>query len=140
MSVEIMKEKTCKYKIRLGFTCKFHLSDLLLFNQFKIICLELSFPQLKVNEKMNFGNSFGPSYIHLYFLMYNYYFICSILITGLCWQNLGLIEESKISRCLPWRRPANVFRVKEDVRPIFWYVINVELPFLARCLQFTGLL
>ncbi|KAK8684905.1 hypothetical protein V6N13_040919 [Hibiscus sabdariffa] len=35
-------------------------------------------------------------------------------------MNLGLIEESKISRSLPWRRPANVFRVKEDVRPIFW--------------------
>ncbi|GLT73707.1 hypothetical protein SLA2020_455450 [Shorea laevis] len=34
--------------------------------------------------------------------------------------NLGLIEESKISRSLPWRRPTNVFRVKEDVRPIFW--------------------
>ncbi|KAK4482589.1 hypothetical protein RD792_009753 [Penstemon davidsonii] len=34
--------------------------------------------------------------------------------------NLGLIEESKISRSLPWRRPANVHRVKEDVRPIFW--------------------
>ncbi|GMN56080.1 hypothetical protein TIFTF001_025190 [Ficus carica] len=33
---------------------------------------------------------------------------------------LGLIEERKISRSLPWRRPANVFRVKEDVRPIFW--------------------
>ncbi|XP_004250093.1 methylenetetrahydrofolate reductase (NADH) 2 [Solanum lycopersicum] len=35
-------------------------------------------------------------------------------------MNLGLIEESKISRPLPWRRPANIFRVKEDVRPIFW--------------------
>lgn len=35
-------------------------------------------------------------------------------------MNLGLIEESKISRSLPWRRPANVFRVREDVRPIFW--------------------
>ncbi|KAK1575540.1 hypothetical protein Q3G72_006368 [Acer saccharum] len=34
--------------------------------------------------------------------------------------NLVLIEESKISRSLPWRRPTNVFRVKEDVRPIFW--------------------
>ncbi|KAL1535213.1 Methylenetetrahydrofolate reductase 1 [Salvia divinorum] len=34
--------------------------------------------------------------------------------------NLGLIEESKISRSLPWRRPANIFRVKEGVRPIFW--------------------
>ncbi|KAK4482591.1 hypothetical protein RD792_009755 [Penstemon davidsonii] len=34
--------------------------------------------------------------------------------------NLGLIEESRISRSLPWRRPANVHRVKEDVRPIFW--------------------
>ncbi|KAH6834899.1 methylenetetrahydrofolate reductase 2 [Perilla frutescens var. hirtella] len=34
--------------------------------------------------------------------------------------NLGLIEESKISRSLPWRRPTNVLRVKEDVRPIFW--------------------
>ncbi|GAB4858979.1 hypothetical protein Ancab_010451 [Ancistrocladus abbreviatus] len=35
-------------------------------------------------------------------------------------MNLGFIEESKISRSLPWRRPANVHRVKEDVRPIFW--------------------
>lgn len=35
-------------------------------------------------------------------------------------MSLGLIEESKISRSLPWRRPTNVFRVKEDVRPIFW--------------------
>ncbi|OIT36719.1 PREDICTED: methylenetetrahydrofolate reductase 2-like [Nicotiana attenuata] len=35
-------------------------------------------------------------------------------------MNLGLIEESQISRPLPWRRPTNVFRVKEDVRPIFW--------------------
>ncbi|CAF1872641.1 hypothetical protein F2Q70_00028823 [Brassica cretica] len=35
-------------------------------------------------------------------------------------MNLGMIEESKISRSLPWRRPANVFRIKEDVRPIFW--------------------
>ncbi|XP_059655884.1 probable methylenetetrahydrofolate reductase (NADH) [Cornus florida] len=35
-------------------------------------------------------------------------------------MNLGLIEESKIARPLPWRRPTNVFRVKEDVRPIFW--------------------
>ncbi|KAM7280071.1 hypothetical protein ACFE04_007205 [Oxalis oulophora] len=34
--------------------------------------------------------------------------------------NLGLIEEQKIYRSLPWRRPTNVFRVKEDVRPIFW--------------------
>ncbi|KAK9725304.1 hypothetical protein RND81_05G135100 [Saponaria officinalis] len=34
--------------------------------------------------------------------------------------NLGLIEESKIQRPLPWKRPANVNRVKEDVRPIFW--------------------
>ncbi|KAK1312249.1 putative methylenetetrahydrofolate reductase [Acorus calamus] len=35
-------------------------------------------------------------------------------------MNLGLIDESKIPRSLPWRRPTNVFRVKEDVRPIFW--------------------
>ncbi|CAI9097050.1 OLC1v1033346C1 [Oldenlandia corymbosa var. corymbosa] len=35
-------------------------------------------------------------------------------------QNLGLIEESKISRTLPWRQPTNIYRVKEDVRPIFW--------------------
>ncbi|KAL8482647.1 hypothetical protein ACS0TY_025622 [Phlomoides rotata] len=35
-------------------------------------------------------------------------------------MNLGLIEESKILRSLPWRRPVNVFRVKESVRPIFW--------------------
>ncbi|MCD7447270.1 Methylenetetrahydrofolate reductase 1 [Datura stramonium] len=31
-------------------------------------------------------------------------------------MNLGLIEESKISRPLPWRRP-QMLRVKEDVRP-----------------------
>lgn len=37
-----------------------------------------------------------------------------------CMQNLGVIEETKVSRSLPWRRPTNVFRVKEDVRPIFW--------------------
>ncbi|KAI4985933.1 hypothetical protein ZWY2020_018563 [Hordeum vulgare] len=35
-------------------------------------------------------------------------------------MNLGLIEESKLSRTLPWRPPTYVFRVKEDVRPIFW--------------------
>jgi methylenetetrahydrofolate reductase (NADPH) len=35
-------------------------------------------------------------------------------------MNLGLIEEQKISRSFPWRRPTNVFRVQEDVRPIFW--------------------
>ncbi|PWZ52750.1 Methylenetetrahydrofolate reductase 1 [Zea mays] len=35
-------------------------------------------------------------------------------------MNLGLIEESKVSRPLPWRPATNVFRVKEDVRPIFW--------------------
>ncbi|XP_050236712.1 methylenetetrahydrofolate reductase (NADH) 2-like [Mercurialis annua] len=35
-------------------------------------------------------------------------------------MNLGLIEESKITRSLPWRPPTNVFRVKEGVRPIFW--------------------
>ncbi|CAA7017420.1 unnamed protein product, partial [Microthlaspi erraticum] len=35
-------------------------------------------------------------------------------------MNLGLIDESKVYRSLPWRRPANVFRTKEDVRPIFW--------------------
>ncbi|KAF1896307.1 hypothetical protein Lal_00018590 [Lupinus albus] len=37
-------------------------------------------------------------------------------------NNLGLIEESKIYRSLPWRRPTNVFRIREDVRPIFWYI------------------
>lgn len=35
-------------------------------------------------------------------------------------QNLGVIEEAKILRPLPWRRPANIFRIREDVRPIFW--------------------
>lgn len=45
------------------------------------------------------------------------------VIVDLHQQNLGLIEESKISRPLPWRRPTNVFRVKEDVRPIFWYAL-----------------
>ncbi|RWV90014.1 hypothetical protein GW17_00047812 [Ensete ventricosum] len=51
-------------------------------------------------------------------------------------MNLGLIEESKVSRSLPWRRPANVFRVKEDVRPIFWY----HLLFIFRHLRITWLL
>lgn len=47
-------------------------------------------------------------------------------------MNLGLIEEAKITRPLPWRRPTNVFRVKEDVRPIFWanrpksYILRTE--------------
>lgn len=47
-------------------------------------------------------------------------------------MNLGLIEEAKIIRPLPWRRPTNVFRVKEDVRPIFWanrpksYILRTE--------------
>ncbi|XP_057781206.1 methylenetetrahydrofolate reductase (NADH) 2-like [Salvia miltiorrhiza] len=35
-------------------------------------------------------------------------------------MNLGLIEESKLPRSLPWRRPTNVFRARESVRPIFW--------------------
>ncbi|KAH7277412.1 hypothetical protein KP509_39G049700 [Ceratopteris richardii] len=35
-------------------------------------------------------------------------------------QNLGLVDISKIRRPLPWRPPANINRVKEDVRPIFW--------------------
>lgn len=56
-----------------------------------------------------------------------YHQIWSLLII-LPWQNLGLIEETKISRPLPWRRPANVFRVKEDVRPIFWYAIQLLSP------------
>ncbi|KAJ7947420.1 Methylenetetrahydrofolate reductase [Quillaja saponaria] len=44
-----------------------------------------------------------------------------IRMTGFCkTKNLGLIEEAKILRSLPWRRPTNIFRVKEDVRPIFW--------------------
>ncbi|PWA69450.1 methylenetetrahydrofolate reductase 1 [Artemisia annua] len=34
--------------------------------------------------------------------------------------SLGLISEAKVSRPLPWRRPTNLFRLKEDVRPIFW--------------------
>ncbi|XP_041995681.1 methylenetetrahydrofolate reductase 2-like [Salvia splendens] len=34
--------------------------------------------------------------------------------------NLGLVEESKFPRSLAWRRPTNVFRAKESVRPIFW--------------------
>lgn len=34
-------------------------------------------------------------------------------ITGFCnTKNLGLIEESKIQRPLPWKRPTNVNRVK----------------------------
>ncbi|KAL3510203.1 hypothetical protein ACH5RR_029604 [Cinchona calisaya] len=35
-------------------------------------------------------------------------------------MNLGIIEESKISRPLPRRHPTNIYRIKEDVRPIFW--------------------
>ncbi|KAG9136205.1 hypothetical protein Leryth_003807 [Lithospermum erythrorhizon] len=35
-------------------------------------------------------------------------------------MNLGLIDDSKISRSLPWRRPTNLNRIKEGVRPIFW--------------------
>ncbi|KDP29529.1 hypothetical protein JCGZ_19242 [Jatropha curcas] len=46
--------------------------------------------------------------------------------------NLGLIEESKIRRPLPWRPPTNVFRVKEDVRPIFW--ANRPKSYIARTL------
>ncbi|KAG9443448.1 hypothetical protein H6P81_014788 [Aristolochia fimbriata] len=47
-------------------------------------------------------------------------------------KNLGLVDETKISRPLPWRRPANVFRVKEDVRPIFW--ANRPKSYIARTL------
>ncbi|KAF3792910.1 putative methylenetetrahydrofolate reductase [Nymphaea thermarum] len=35
-------------------------------------------------------------------------------------MNLGLIDETKVQRSLPWRRPTNAFRSKENVRPIFW--------------------
>ncbi|KAK9125803.1 hypothetical protein Scep_014649 [Stephania cephalantha] len=45
-------------------------------------------------------------------------------------QNLGLIDESKITRSLPWRPPTNVFRAKEDVRPIFW--ANRPRSYIAR--------
>ncbi|KAG6418408.1 hypothetical protein SASPL_120612 [Salvia splendens] len=38
--------------------------------------------------------------------------------------NLGLVEESKFPRSLPWRRPTNVFRATESVRPIFWYFLR----------------
>ncbi|XP_073008321.1 probable methylenetetrahydrofolate reductase (NADH) [Typha latifolia] len=48
-------------------------------------------------------------------------------------MNLGLIEESKISRSLPWRRPTNVFRAKEDVRPIFW--ANRPKSYISRTLN-----
>ncbi|KAL5549748.1 hypothetical protein UlMin_004979, partial [Ulmus minor] len=49
-------------------------------------------------------------------------------------SNLGLIEEAKISRCLPWRpRPTNVFLVKEDVRPIFW--ANRPKSYLSRTME-----
>ncbi|KAL5724236.1 hypothetical protein ACHQM5_007520 [Ranunculus cassubicifolius] len=47
-------------------------------------------------------------------------------------QNLGLIDDAKLSRTLPWRRPTNVFRVKEDVRPIFW--ANRPKSYLSRTL------
>ncbi|KAK4793856.1 hypothetical protein SAY86_011850 [Trapa natans] len=43
--------------------------------------------------------------------------------TGFCkTKSVGLIEETKISRSLPWRLPTNVYRVEEAVRPIFWYI------------------
>lgn len=48
------------------------------------------------------------------------FYFDGLLTTNFSLQNLGLIEESKLSRTLPWRPPTNVFRVKEDVRPIFW--------------------
>ncbi|KAL5549745.1 hypothetical protein UlMin_004976 [Ulmus minor] len=49
-------------------------------------------------------------------------------------SNLGLIEEAKISRCLPWRpHPTNVFWVKEDVRPIFW--ANRPKSYLSRTME-----
>eukprot|EP00271_Cylindrocystis_brebissonii_P012969 TRINITY_DN32499_c0_g1_i1.p1 TRINITY_DN32499_c0_g1~~TRINITY_DN32499_c0_g1_i1.p1 ORF type:complete len:597 (-),score=129.56 TRINITY_DN32499_c0_g1_i1:465-2255(-) len=35
-------------------------------------------------------------------------------------KNLGLVDESKIYRSLPWRPPTNVKRSSEDVRPIHW--------------------
>ncbi|XP_078435618.1 putative methylenetetrahydrofolate reductase (NADH) [Wolffia australiana] len=44
--------------------------------------------------------------------------------------SLGLIEESKISRSLPWRPPTNFLRAKEDVRPIFW--ANRPRSYIAR--------
>ncbi|CAA7405460.1 unnamed protein product [Spirodela intermedia] len=49
--------------------------------------------------------------------------------SSICQQQY-LIEESKISRSLPWRRPTNVFRAKEDVRPIFW--ANRPRSYIAR--------
>jgi len=55
-------------------------------------------------------------------------------------QSLGLIEESKISRSLPWRRPTNVFHVKEDVHPIFWYTtvaVIVLLPSIRGMFAFV---
>lgn len=51
---------------------------------------------------------------------FHFFFGCNLLQLFCPHQNLGLIEESKVSRPLPWRPAANVFRVKEDVRPIFW--------------------
>ncbi|OIW07709.1 hypothetical protein TanjilG_19652 [Lupinus angustifolius] len=57
--------------------------------------------------------SHGIKYLHLYTL--NMEKSALGILT-----NLGLIEESKIYRSLPWRRPTNVFRIREDVRPIFW--------------------
>ncbi|KAK9806544.1 hypothetical protein WJX73_009540 [Symbiochloris irregularis] len=35
-------------------------------------------------------------------------------------ENLGLISKSKVTRPLPWRRPATDKRAQEQVRPIFW--------------------
>ncbi|KAJ3669115.1 hypothetical protein LUZ60_011065 [Juncus effusus] len=48
-------------------------------------------------------------------------------------MNLGVIEESKISRSLPWRRPTNVFRCKEEIRPIFW--ANRPKSYISRTLD-----
>nr|CAD1822012.1 unnamed protein product [Ananas comosus var. bracteatus] len=45
---------------------------------------------------------------------------------------LAILMESRIVRSLPWRRPTNVYRAKEDVRPIFW--ANRPKSYIARTL------
>ncbi|KAF2282553.1 hypothetical protein GH714_043672 [Hevea brasiliensis] len=60
----------------------------------------------------------GIKTLHLYTL--NMEKSTLAILMGFSMSNLGLIDESKITRSLPWRRPTNVFRAKEDVRPIFW--------------------
>ncbi|GAQ85933.1 methylenetetrahydrofolate reductase [Klebsormidium nitens] len=55
----------------------------------------------------------GTKHLHLYTL--NLEKTVMAILT-----NLGLIDESKVQRTLPWRPPTNIKRRGEEVRPIFW--------------------